>query len=76
MPGNLTDDEKSFKKRWSRIYKAQERQARGYDDFGEFSAHVANLYRHEIARLRAILQENDVDPGEWSGPIPDDDHAE
>ncbi len=72
MPGNLTDDEQSFKKRWSRIYKTQEHQAHGYDDFGEFSAHIANLYRDEIARLRAILQENNVDPGKWSDPISDE----
>src|SRR5438552_1908296 len=50
MPGNLTDDEQAFKKRWSRIYKAQEHQAGGYDDLREFGAHVAHSYRQEILR--------------------------
>jgi hypothetical protein len=59
------------KKRWRRIYKAQEHQAEGYDDFGEFSAHVAYSDRRAILRLRAILQERGVDPGAWSDPIPD-----
>jgi hypothetical protein len=71
MPGNLTADEQAFKSRWSRIYKHQERQANGYDDFGEFSAHVAHAYRQEVLRLRAILKQNGTDPGEWSDPIPD-----
>ena len=71
MPGNLTDDEQAFKKCWSRIYKAPEQQASGYDDFGEFSHHVAHSYRQEVLRLRALLQMEGVDPGPWSDPIPD-----
>jgi hypothetical protein len=71
MPGKLTVDEKAFKKRWSATFLAQKDQASGYDDFGEFSAHVAHSYRREVLRLRAILEKNIVDPGEWSDPIPD-----
>jgi hypothetical protein len=71
MPGNLTDHEQAFKKHWSRVYKVQEHQAGGYDDFGEFSAHVASYYRQEVLRLRAILQQHGIDPGSWSDPLPD-----
>ena len=72
MPGNLTDDEQAFKKRWSRVYKAQEQQASGYDDFGEFSAHIAYSYQQEVFRLRDILQQHGVDPGTWSDPVDDE----
>ena len=71
MPTNLTDEEQAFKKRWSRIYKEQEHEGGGYDDFGKFSAHVAHGYRQEVLRLRAILEQNGIDPGDWSDPIPD-----
>ena len=71
MPGNLTDEEQGFKKRWSRAYKAQKHQTGGYDDFGEFSARVAHYYRQEILRLRALLRQYGVDCGVWTDPIPD-----
>ena len=69
MPGKLTDDERAFKKLWSAFFLGQKDQADGYDDFGEFSAHVAHGYRREILRLRGILQQNGVSPGTWSDPL-------
>jgi len=69
MPGNLTENEKAFKKSWSHAYKTQEHLPGGYDDFGEFSAHVALSYRQEIVRLRTILQQHGIDSGEWADPV-------
>jgi hypothetical protein len=71
MPGKLTDDERAFKKYWSAVFLGQKDQVGGYDDFGEFSAHVAHGYRQEVLRLRAILEQNGADSGAWSDPLPD-----
>jgi hypothetical protein len=60
-----------FLKRSSQVYKAQLHQAAGYNDFGKIRVHVAHSYRQEVLRVRAILQQNDIDPGAWLDPFPD-----
>jgi hypothetical protein len=72
MPGKLTDDERAFKKLWSAAFTAQKADSRGYDDFGEFSAHIALGYRQEVQRLRALLEQNGIDPESWYDPLPDE----
>lgn len=69
MPGKLTEAEQAFKKHWSQGFKTQQTKNGGYDDFGEFSAHVACCYQEEVVRLHRLLQEHSIDPGEWLDPL-------
>ena len=69
MPGNLTDEEHAFRKQMSAAYKSQEHAGGGYDDWGEFTAHVAHEYRQEIDRLRELLRQHKVAAGAWHDPV-------
>ena len=71
MPRCLSDDEQAFRKHMSVSYKEQEGEEDGYDDWGEYTAHVAHEYHLEIIRLRDKLRHHGVDPGPWDSPLPD-----
>jgi hypothetical protein len=46
-------------------YKRQKEIPDGFDDWGRFTAYCVCEQRREIARLRGLLQENGLDPGQW-----------
>ncbi len=69
MPRQITNEEDATRKEMSRRYKAQEHDADGYNDWGQYTAHVVHCQRQEIARLRALLQRRNVEPGEWDEPF-------
>lgn len=53
----------------TRAYKGQEHAIEGYDDWGNFTAHVVHSQRSEIERLRRLLDSQGIDPGGWDDPL-------
>lgn len=70
MPGKLTPNEETLRKRMGAFYKAQEHQQGGYDDWGEFTAHAVSEYKAEIDRLRRLLAQKNVPLPAWTDPVP------
>jgi len=50
-------------------YQAQEHLPDGFDDWGQFTAHVVHAQRVEIGRLRDLLVQHGIDAGEWDDPL-------
>jgi hypothetical protein len=66
---DITPEEEATRKNMSRIYKNQEHNQTGYDDWGKFTAHVVHSQRNEIDRLRTLCQQKGVDPSAWNDPF-------
>lgn len=69
MSRQITPEEEATRSAVSHRYKAQEHQADGYNDWGQYTAHVVHCQRQEIARLRAALQGHGLAPGDWHDPF-------
>ena len=69
MPGKITQEEVAIRHQMSTTYKGQEASADGFDDWGEYTAHVIYLHRKEIYRLQQLLESKELNPGSWADPF-------
>lgn len=65
MPRDNTSEEGATRREMTEAYKRQKEIPDGFDDWGRFTAYCVCEQRREIARLRGLLQENGLDPGQW-----------
>lgn len=69
MPGRTSEDEEETRRLMKLSYKDQQHAPDGFDDWGEFTAHVVHAQRREIDRLRDRLREHGIEPGDWDDPL-------
>lgn len=69
MARDTTPDEEETRKLMTGAYKDQEHEPEGFDDWGNFTAHVVHAQRREVARLRSKLSDHGIDPGGWDDPL-------
>ncbi len=69
MPRSTTNEEEETRRLMTRAYRGQKHAQDGFDDWGDFTAHVVHAQRREIGRLRDLLIDQRIDPDRWDDPL-------
>lgn len=60
MPGKITDLKRDIRRRMSELYSRQKNHDDGYDDWGEYTAHIVYMYQQELDRVVLLAQDGGV----------------
>lgn len=69
MARPTTPQEEETRRLMTRAYKGQKYAPNGYDDWGDFTAHVVHAQRGEIDRLRSLIAQQRIDLNLWDDPL-------
>jgi hypothetical protein len=69
MARSTSPEEEDTRRLMTRAYKGQEHTPDGFDDWGNFTAHVVHAQRAEIERLRKLVGQQGLELGEWDDPL-------